>query len=415
MDEKKIKGNKRNTFKGISLVAIILLIIASIVYARSSSSDIDKNTLIISQVKIGSMSVTIDGYGKLESKNTKLLTSLTKATVDSILLKPGAVVTPESVILKLSNVELEQELYEEQQKFKNVEAVYRQIKLRQQKELLDENAKSAEYSADLKSVELENKIYIKLMDTGAVSQLTFSKSEISMQKLNSMIELQKQRVDKLKLIHNEEVQIALDQVNQQRARLDIAEKRIKGLTVVAGISGVLLKLPVEVGQSISPNQEVGFVGSDKDLIAVLHVPQGAADQVHPGQTAVIDTRKDKIIGTVNRVNPLVVNNTVEVEIYLAKDLPQSARVQMNIDGVITVDELSGALVVDRPVNVRSFEKASIYKLDPSGDLASPIEVEAGHVVGNKMQIIPGAHVKQGDSFVVSDMSKYHGKTVRLRD
>ncbi len=411
MDEQKVKGVKRNNFKIISGVAGILLVVAGIVYGRNSDLGVNKNELVLSQVKVGDMSVMIDGYGKLESKNTKLLTSLTKATVESILLKPGAVVTPESVILKLSNSELEQELYEEQQKFKQVEASYRQIKLSQQKDLLDESTKFAKYSSDLRSVELENSIYIELMKTGSISKLVFNKSKIVEQELNSMVELQKQRTEKLKLIHKEELQMAQERVKQQRGRLDIAEKRLKSLTVVAGISGVLLKLPVEVGQSILSNQEVGFVGSDKDLIAVLHVPQGVADQVRPGQTAIIDTRKDKIIGTVNRVNPLVVNNTVEVEIYLSIDLPQSARVQMNVDGIIKVEELTNVLMVDRPANVRPFEKTMIYKMDSSGDLASPVEVKVGHVAVNKIQLIPGEHIKKGDFFIVSDMSKYYGKEI----
>jgi len=320
------------------------------------------------------------------------------------LLKPGALVNENSIIVQLENPELEQLVDNASQALVQAQANLRQLKLNQQRELLNENASLAELTAVFKTTQLKRIAQQTLLAKGIVSELTFKETQLNEQQFEQRISIAKQRLKHLISVHQEAIYIQKERIKQQQGQHSMALKKLEKLTVKAGLSGVLQRLSVALGQSLQAGQEVALIGSVKDLIALIQVSQNQAQQIIIGQKVIINTRQDDIFGQVTRIDPVVKNNTVEVEVSLPKNLPASARPQQNIDAVIITKTLNNVLYIERPMNVKEQSQHTLYQLDQNSNLAKRTMLTLGSKAGRFITIKSGAKV--ADKFIISDLSNY---------
>jgi len=405
MDVKKSKAkqSKLKTMPVIGGLTICLLAVLTwYVSTQAGATSVKRNNVLFGTVKQGDLQVEIEGYGALRSDRQLLITSLTSATVQEIVLKPGALVTPDSVIVQLANPELQQQVDSAFQELSQRKANLRQLKLNQQREILNESGNFAEMEAHYETAKVKLEAQSGLVKSGIVSALDYKESLVQEAQLKKRMNIHKQRTVALKLVNQEAINIQLEQIKQQQGQLDIAQNRLDRLTVKAGFSGVLQRLSVELGQSLAAGQEVALIGSVQDLIALVRVPQSKAQQIFIGQKAIVDTRRDKIIGRVSRIDPVVVENTVEVEIALPDQLPISARPQLSVDAIIITEILTNITYMERPVNSKTNSSTSLFRLDDSHDYAMRVGVKFGKEAGRYIEIIDGGKVN--DTFIVSDLS-----------
>ena len=416
MDVKKIK-NKQSKFKSVpifgSLVVCLLAILIWYVSINAGATSVKRNDMLLGTVKQGDLQVEIEGYGALRSDRQLLITSLTSATVQEIVLKPGALVTQDSVIVQLANPELQLQLNSAVQELSQRKANLRQLKLNQKRELLNESANFAEMEARYETARVKLEAQSGLVKSGIVSALEYKESLVQEAQLKKRLKIHKQRTAALKLVNQEAINIQLEQIKQQQGQLDIAQNRLDRLTVKAGFDGVLQRLSVELGQSLSAGQEIALIGSVQDLIALVRVPQSKAQQIFIGQKAVVDTRRDKVMGTVSRIDPVVVENTVEVEIALPDQLPASARPQLSVDAIIITDTLINITYMERPVNGKANSSASLFRLDDTNSYAMRTSVKFGKEAGRYIEIIDGAQVN--DTFIVSDLSQVKNSELTIEN
>ena len=382
----------------------MIIVIGVLIYfaiSKNGAVSVEREDLLIESVQQGDLAVIIEGYGALTSDKQQLITSFSAATVKEIVLKPGAQVIANSVIVRLENPELVLQVENSEQELIQVQANLRQLKLNNQREILNESANLAEITARFDAASLKRTAEQKLVEQGIVSQLTFQQSALDEKQLKQRIAILKQRIEQLKLVHDESVNIQAERIKQQQGRLNIAESRLDKLTVKAGFDGVLQRLSVELGQSLAAGQEVALIGSVTDLIALIRVPQSQAQLITIGKVAIIDTRRDKIEGVVTRIDPVVDNNTVEIEIALPASLPASARPQLSVDGIIVADTLQNITYIRRPAGAKSNTSVPLYRLDTQENATSQ-ELRFGVQAGQFIQILSGASV--GEQFIISDLS-----------
>ncbi|MFT5758801.1 MAG: HlyD family secretion protein [Alteromonadaceae bacterium] len=410
--KKKLK-KKLVSRKNLVLIVSTLLLLTLMVISKNSLDKVSlaKKDLLFATVKKGDIDVTVEGYGKLTSDKLKLITTLTRATVQDIILKPGAAVAKESIIVKLANPELLQKVENSQQELSQIKANLRQLKLNQQRELLDEDSRLAELESRYETAKLRRVAEEKLVKEGIVSELTYKESVLNEEQLNKRIKILHKRVQQLYLVHQEGINIQQERIKQQQGKLNIAQNRLDKLDIKAGFDGVLQKLSVKLGQSLAPGAEVALIGSITELIALVRVPQSQAQLVVVGQQVEIDTRQDKIIGRVIRIDPIVADNTVEVEISLPKSLPKSARPQQNVDAVITTATLNNVYYIERPANTKALSSIDLYKLNKDETLAHKTRLQFGEKTGQFIEIRSG--VQAGNRFIISDLSNYSTKEISI--
>ncbi|MFK3859819.1 HlyD family secretion protein [Pseudoalteromonas rhizosphaerae] len=388
--------------KLILLLAVILIV--AVIYQRSSQVgvSVSRSNIIISDVRQGALAITVTGYGELKSAQQQLLTAKTLATVQAILLKPGAIVTSDSVIVQLANPALEQQLENAQQELNKLNANLRQLRLNNTRELLNERSHVAQSHAAYENAKLKLKAETSLVELGIVSTLNYQRSVLDEQQLRQQLAIAKQRSEQLKAVHIESENIQLEQIKQQQGLVVMAQTQLANLSVVAGMDGVLQRLPIELGQSVNAGQEIALIGSVDSLIAIIQVPQNQVDDIRLGQLAEVDTRRGVVMAKVSRISPVVSNNTVEVELSLPKELPENVRPQLTVDANIKVAQLKDVTYIERPANVKPHSVRDLYQVNSQQQSARLVDIKFGREAGHFIEILSGAQLDQ--QLIISDLT-----------
>ncbi|MCG7549760.1 HlyD family efflux transporter periplasmic adaptor subunit [Pseudoalteromonas sp. Of7M-16] len=378
--------------------------------SSSSSTSLQQSGLIIATVQRGDLAIQVDGYGVLRSNQQKLLTAQSSATVSEILLRPGAVVSSDSVILRMQDPDLKQSIETARMALQEQEANLRRQKLANQRERLSEKATQAQLESEYQSLVLRRQAQQVLRDQGVIPAIDVQTAELEEQQLGARAELQRQRITQLAQLHQEDIEISQQQVNQARSNLARLEQRAQQLEVTAGISGTIQRLAVELGQSVSAGQELAQVGSNSDLQALIRVPQSKAEQIKVGQSATIDTRRERVPATVTRITPQVQDGTIEVELSFSEGVPESARPELSVEAEILTNQLNNALYVERPANKQAHSAAELYVIQ--GEQAVATTVRFGADAGRHLQVLEGAQENQ--RVILSDMTQHsEHKTITL--
>lgn len=396
---------------GAMLVSLALL--TGVVVQPTDQQKVERRKLLLGTVQRGDLQVAVDGYGVLRSDKQTLITALTSATVAEVLLRSGAEVEADSIILKLNNPELLQEVEAANMALVQEQANLRRLKLNNQRELLAEQSVLAELTATFKSVQLRCEAERGLAG-GAVSMLAYKTTLLQQEQMHERVNLQTQRIEKLKEVMREALIIQQEQINQVTARYQSMQLRAERLVVHAGIKGVLQRLPVELGQSVAAGQELALVGSDKDLKALIRISQSKAEQLKVGQAAKINTRREQVAGVLTRITPEVRDGTIEVEIAFTEGVPASARPELNVDAQIFTASIKDTLFIERPINAQSHTNSRMFRVLENNKFAESQDLSFGEDSGKFIQIKQGA--KEKDRFILSDMTSIQdAKTLHIVD
>lgn len=405
MDIKRTKPNSRWK-KPTLAVAIIatLLLVGRLIASPVADYQINRSQLILGTVKRGDLQVSVDGYGVLRSNKQRLISAESSATVADILLRPGAEVLADSVILQLQDPQLQQDLDTASMAVSRQQAALKRGQLANQREVLAEEAVLAELTAQRDTQKLRLAANRDLAARGVIPAIEYQSAELQERQLSERIQLQKQRLQQLKDVATEDLNIATEELNQAKALLQRLEQRVAKLTVRAGIEGVLQRLPIELGQSVTAGQELALVGSRQDLQALIRVSQSKVEQLRLGQAAIVNTRRETAKAEVSRITPQVQDGTVEVELRFVDAVPTSARPELNVDAQIFTAELKNVLYLERPVNVQSHASSKLFRYDQTNQQLRSTQLQFGDEAGRYLALQSGA--AEGETFVVSDMATF---------
>lgn len=411
-----IKRNKPNYRWGKAVISFAILagifLFSRLVASPVADQQISRSQLLLSTVKRGDLQVSVDGYGVLRSNKQRLISAESPATVADILLRPGAEVQADSVILQLQDPQLQQELDTATMAVSRQQATVKRGRLANQREVLAEEAVLAELTAQRDAQTLRLTATRDLAARGVIPAIEFQSAELQERQLSERIVLQQKRLQQLKDVANEDLNIATEELNQAKALLQRLEQRVAKLTVRAGIQGVLQRLPVELGQSVTAGQELALVGSSQDLQALIRVSQSKVEQLRLGQSAVVNTRRETAKAEVSRITPQVQDGTVEVELRFVDAVPASARPELNVDAQILTAELNDVLYLERPVNVQSHTSSPLFRYHQDNQQLHITQLQFGDEAGRYLALQSGA--TEGETFVVSDMATFaDAKTIAV--
>jgi HlyD family secretion protein len=328
---------------------------------------------------------------------------MTQGRVEKIVLRPGAQVKPDSVILELTNPELEQEVREAQLGYQSAQAAYVNRKAELQTGLLSQEADTANIEASYKQAALDLEANEKLAKDGLVSDIQLKQKQSAAAELKNRLDLAQKRL----VIAREGIQSQVApqeaDVNQKKAAWDLKRQQLEDLKVKAGMAGILQQVPVEVGAQVAPGTNLARVANPNDLKAELRIAETQTKDIRIGQPAEIDTRNGIVKGHVSRIDPASNGGTVGVDVIMDEPLPPGARPDLSVDGTIRLDELKDVVIVGRPAFGQENSTVSIFKLQPNGE-AVATKVKLGRASVNQIQVLDG--LKPGDQVILSDMSQY---------
>lgn len=361
-------------------------------------------SLWVGEVDRGQMVRKVRGVGTLVPEQTLHISASTKGTVERIVERPGAQVTPQTILIVLANPELEQSTEDARLELRAREAEQWSLEIQSESDLLDNQAQAARLASERKQAELQATADEDLGKEGLVPEIVQRLSRLRADELANRSEIEQQRVASARRVADSRLDAQSARLEQQRALYKLRLQQVGDLQVVSDIPGVLQEVLVEVGQSVTPGQPLAVVASLERLRAELRIPETQAKDLAGGQKVSIDTRNGLVTGKVARVDPGVRDGAVLVDVSLPLDLPQGALPDLSVEGSIEIERLADVLYVGMPAYGRPNAKTTVFRLGQDGTDAWRVPVELGRASVGVVEIVSG--LVAGDRVVLSDTSEY---------
>jgi len=409
-------ARKKRIRQGIyAVVGLLAIALVSVGLSRlkPAAPTVERAVVWPDTVKRGPMVRQVRGLGTLVPEDIRWIPATTQARVEKIVLRPGTTVTPDSVILELSNPQLEQELQDAQLKLESAEASLANLRVQVQNDLLSQRATAATAEADFSRAKMQSEMYDALAKDKLIPELQRRQSELDAQQLGVRNEIAKEQLASRSDSGRAQLAVQQSSVDQASALLQLKQRQRDELKVRAGIPGILQQVEVQEGQQVAPGANLVRIANPSRLKAEIKIAETQAKDIQIGQRAEVDTRNGIVQGRVIRIDPSVQNGTRTVDVSLEGDLPKGAVPDLSVDGNIELERLSDVLYMGRPAFGQEESVVTVFRVDPDGGAANRVQVKLGRSSVNSIEVVSGLNV--GDSVILSDMSQWDGfDRVRLR-
>lgn len=368
-------------------------------------------------VKRGEMLCEVRGNGTLVPEEIRWITATSAGRVEKILLLPGVTVEPDTILVELSNPELEQETFEAESQWHAAEAQLEKLKVQLDSERLTQRSLIASLKSDLAQASIEAEADEDLLKDGLVPALAAKRTRSRANELKDRYALEQERLTISAKSTLAQLRVQDAEVERLRKQWELRKRQMEALKVRAGIPGVLQALgderPLQVGQQVLAGATLARIANPAKLKAVIRVAETQARDIQFDQRAIIDTRNGTVPGHVVRIDPAAVNGTVTIDVALDAPPPRGARPDLSVDGTITLEHLENVLHVGRPVNGQAESLVGLFKLVDGGRRAVRVQVKLGRTSVSNVEVKEG--LQEGDQIILSDMSQYDGhEQVRLK-
>jgi HlyD family secretion protein len=411
-DQTRAKRRKRIIY-GVISVAVLAAITIVLVRMKPAAPSVEASTLYPDTVKRGQMLRQVRGLGTLVPEEIRWIAARTQGRVDKIILRPGAHVTTDSIILILANPDVVQSAANADSQLKAAEAELINLKNTLDSGVLQAESVAAAAEAEYKTAKLRAEVNEDLFKNGLVSDLDRKVSKVTAEQAENRNNIEQKRFVFAKSSIEPQLAVKAAEVDRLRAQARLRHEELDALTVRSSMTGVLQVLPVEVGAQVQPGNNIARVADPTKLKAEIRIAETQAKDVVPGLPATIDTRNGLVEGKVSRVDPSVQNGTVTVDVLLTGDLPRGARPDLSVDGTIELERLENVLYVGRPAFGQEGAVVGIFKIDPDGVYANRTQVKLGRSSVTYIEIVSG--LAAGDRVILSDTSQWDANDrIRLK-
>ncbi len=408
---------KRKRLRRISFAAGIAALLASLLLLRPGPGvpEAPVRSLRIGTVERGAFVRDVRGAGKLvvPPEEIRWRIAETGGLVEARRALPGTPVTPDTVLLELSNPELEQQVAEARALLRAEEAELRLLRHETRSALLEQQSTAGQVAAENARARLRAEADAALREAGLIGELVERRSAVRAAETGARHRLEQERLTILGEAAEARLRSREAAVARRRTTLELRRRQFEALTVRAGSAGILMDMPVEEGQQVAPGAPVARVADPARLAATLEIPEARALDLKPGQHALVDTRNGVVPGVLTRVDPAVREGTVRVDIRLTEAPPRGARPDLSVDGVIRIETIPDTLHVARPAYGRPNSAASMFRLAPDGSSATRVAARFGRGSVRRIEILDG--LREGDRIILSDTTAWDdNQTLRLQ-
>jgi HlyD family secretion protein len=405
-----IRKKKRRRQIVVVIVAVLAVTAAAwgVMRLKPAVPSVDASTIWPETVKRGDMVVQVRGLGTLvpREESIRLIPAQTDATIVAIRALPGQMVKPDTVLLDMTDPQLQQELVGAKAALEGAQADYKSLSAQLNSTIMGMKSAAAAVNAQYTQAKMQEQIDKQRYALGEISGIQYEQSKNNFDQLTTQQQISMEQLE----VNQKAIQVQLassqTKIDSAKAQLDLYQKQEQALQVTAGIAGILqpLATPVQVGQHVTAGTSVAEVVIPNQLKAALQIPETQAHDILLGQPAEVDTHNGIVPGHVTRIDPSVLNGTRTVDVTLDGALPAGAVTNLSVDGTIDLEHLHDVLYVGRPAFANADSTISLFRMDPNGKTATRVQVKVGKASVTEIQILGG--LNEGDRVILSDMSRY---------
>jgi HlyD family secretion protein len=419
VDIKRPPASKRNQYiawgAGVVAIVVVSILISGL---KPAAPSVERATLWVDSVRRGELLREVRAPGTLVPEHIRIIAAVTAGRVEAIPVRPGVTVTPSSLLVEMSNTDVQLQALAADQAVTAARGQLASLRRQLQQSRLAQEGTIAQLHTQIEDANRQLKVVEALDKKGLASSSEIAAARDRVKELQTREQIEAQQLQEMVSSGKEQLALTEEQVQRLTAIVVEQRNRVRSMHVTAGENGVLLSLgsggaTLELGQWINPGMELARVAQPGRLKAVLRVPETQARDISLGQKASIDTRNGVVGGHVMRIDPGSQQGTVVVEIAIDGELPRGARADMSVDGTIELERLPNVLYVGRPAYGSAESTVGLFKVSDDGKEATRVNVKLGRASVNTIEVIQGLAV--GDSVIISDMSQWDATSrVRLK-
>jgi len=384
---------------GLAAVGGITFVLAKL---KPAAPTLDRSTAVIETVKRGQMLREVRGNGTLVPQVTRWVPAPAEGRVEKILIQAGVEVGAGTVIVELSNPQMEQQAIDADFQVKAAEADQESLRVRLESESMTQQSTTASINAEFSQAKIQLDTDEALAKQGLVAELLLKISRVKVQDLANRLRVEQQRLAIAGKATKAQMNAQTARIQQLRTLAKLKRDQVEALKVRSGTNGVLQVVAVQEGQQVTPGVNIARVADPASLKAELKIAETQIKDVRVGQPVAVDTRNGIIQGRVVRIDPAAREGTFVVDAELTGPLPGSARPDLSVDGTIELERLNNVLYVGRPAFGQGQQTVGMFRLTPDGQEAVRTQVALGRSSVSTIEIISG--LKEGDQVILSDTS-----------
>ncbi len=400
------KKHKKYIWPAVGIVALAIATYG-ISNLEARAPTVPRAQLWIDSVRRGELLREVSGNGTLVPENIRWISAVTSGRVEEILVRPGASVEPGTVLMVLTNPDVQMELLNAEQQLSTAQTGLVNLKQQLESQRLSQAGAVASSKAAFLDAQRQVGINEELARQKLIAQADLDRAKEQMESLETSYKDAQQQLELFSAGIQGQIRAQEEQIQRARAIADFQRVRTRSMEVVAGAKGTLTELPLEVGQWANSGATLAKVVEPGRLKAVLRIQETQARDVAIGQTAQIDTRNGIVPGRVVRIDPASTGGTVGVDVALEGPLPPGARPDLSVDGRIELERLPDVLYMGRPTIGQAESTVELFRLTADGTEAERVKVTFGQTSVQSVVIKAGLNV--GDKVILSDIPNVEGQ------
>ena len=192
-DVAKKKRTRRIIYTGAGLLAVLVITVA-LSRLEPAAPSVNRATVYMGTVKRGSMLRQVRGPGTLVPEEIRWISARTDGRIERRVL-PGIKVEADTILLEMSNPELEQAAMDAKFQLLAAEAEFVDLKVQLQSQFLDQRADAANVQAEYNQARLQAEADEKLREEGLIGDLIVQLSSVRAKELAIRHELEQKRLE----------------------------------------------------------------------------------------------------------------------------------------------------------------------------------------------------------------------------
>jgi HlyD family secretion protein len=403
----KVKRNKR--IRRILYLILTFAVIGGATVAVSklqpAPPSVESATVVSGEVKRGQMIRNVHGMGALVPEEIRWITATVNGRIEKRHVKPGDAVKEDTVLIEMSNPELERDALDAQTQLVAAEAELANQRVQLRSQHLNQKAQAATVRADYTRAKIMSETDAALYKIGVGSERTYKLSKSTADELAERAQIEQERLEIGPDSIKAQIAVYEARVRQFTALYDLRRQQLDALKVRAGLSGVVQDVAVQIGQQVAIGANLARVADPSKLKAEIRIAETQTKDIAIGQRVEIDMRNLGIVeGHVMRIAPAPTQGTLPIDVALDGELPKGARPDMSVDGTIEIERLKDVLYVQRPAQGQEQSVITLFKYVEGGREAVRAQVKLGRSSVTDVEILEGLNV--GDKVILSDTAQF---------
>ncbi len=409
--DKKIEKKKWPLWRIALYVAIIVAVGFGLtsLYKQAGTSrlNVDQERILLDTVHQGVFKEYITIFGTVEPFKTVYLDAVESGKIEEIYVEDGAIVPQGSPIMRLSNLDLQLSvLNQEAQIIDQINTIRNQTILMDQQSLrLKEDALNVDYQIALLSERTQrNKL---LYQDSAIAKVEYQETRDEYNHLLNRRVLLKETINKDSLYHEMQKDQMESSVSLMRRNLEFAKNSLDNLTVRAPINGQLSSFDSEIGELVNRGDRIAQIDVLDTYKIRARIDEFYISRIFPNQEGTFTMDGVTYTLKIQKIYPNVTEGSFEVDLYFDDDFPKNIKRGQTIALKLSLSDETEAKLLAKGGFFQETGGNWVYEVDPQGGVARKKSIRIGRQNPDYYEVLDG--LNEGDVIIVSSYENYNKK------